>query len=65
MRYHDLKYQGIVTPDGITISLSGSFPGSVYDQSMLFYSGIIEELGEYVDLRNNGGRLYTIYGNPA
>jgi hypothetical protein len=49
VRQHGLKYQSVVTPDGITISLCGPFAGSIHYQNMLDSSDIVEELKEDLD----------------
>jgi hypothetical protein len=45
-RAHGIKYQGIVTPDGLILSLYGPFPGSVHDIFMYRECGIPEKLRE-------------------
>ncbi|KAG2193789.1 hypothetical protein INT47_009931 [Mucor saturninus] len=65
VRYHGLKYQGIVTHDGITVSLSGPFAGAMHDQAVMVSSGIMDDLRKCLDPRETGGELYAIYGDPA
>ncbi|KAG2198818.1 hypothetical protein INT47_000734 [Mucor saturninus] len=65
VRYHGLKYQGIVTPDGITVSLSGPFAGAMHDQAVMVSSGIMDDLRKCLDPCETGGELHAIYGGPA
>lgn len=65
VRFHGLKYQGIVTPDGITVSLCGPFAGAIHDQRMLDSSDILEEMKEQLDCTEADGPFYAIYGDPA
>ncbi|OBZ80851.1 hypothetical protein A0J61_11100 [Choanephora cucurbitarum] len=64
-RNHCLKYKGVVTPDGITSSLLGSYPGAMHDQRMLKESGLLDKLEEHFDQRPSGGKLYALYGDAA
>lgn len=65
IRAHGLKYQGIVCPDGITVSLAGPFVGAMHDQRMLDTSEILSCLENDLDCRSIGGKLYALYGDPA
>lgn len=65
VRQHGLKYQGIVTPDGMTVSLCGPFAGSIHDQNMLDSSSILEEMEQQLDCTGIGGVYYALYGDPA
>lgn len=60
-----IKWQSIVTPDGITVSLCGPFTGSMHVQRMLDESNILPELKELLDQRAGSGPLHAIYGDPA
>ncbi len=62
---HALKYQEIVTPDGFTVSLCGSFAGTMHDLNILDSSNFIDEIKEQLDSNNIGGKFYVIYGDPA
>ncbi|OBZ81146.1 hypothetical protein A0J61_10806, partial [Choanephora cucurbitarum] len=64
-RNHCLKYQGVVTPDGITSSLLGPYPGAMHDQRMLEESELLDKLEEHFDQRHSGGKLYALYGDAA
>nr|CAI5855962.1 unnamed protein product [Callosobruchus analis] len=62
-RVHCLKYQSIVTPDGMTVSLLGAFEGRRHD------AGIFRESHIYAQLENKvrypNGCHYVIYGDLA
>lgn len=58
-----MKYQGIVTPDGITVSLCGPFGCAMDDQSTAVSSGIMDALRRCLDYRKCGRKLYAIYGD--
>nr|CAI5869203.1 unnamed protein product [Callosobruchus analis] len=62
-RVHCLKYQCIVTPDGMTVSLLGAFEGRRHD------AGIFRESHIYAQLENKvrypNGCHYVIYGDLA
>lgn len=60
-----LKYQTIVTPDGITVSLCGPFFGSIYDKNMIDSGNILTELEEELGRRSTGSQQYAIYGDAA
>ena len=65
VRGHGLKYQAVVTPDGITVSLCGPFAGAIHDMNMLDSSDIISELDEILDCEDIGDKFYALYGDPA
>jgi hypothetical protein len=58
---HGLKYQGIVTPDGLVSSLVGPYPGPLNDWSMFRLSKVQSRLRKILAGRR---RLY-LYGDPA
>eukprot|EP01007_Sphenomonas_quadrangularis_P004105 NODE_963_length_1070_cov_143.440744_g792_i0.p1 GENE.NODE_963_length_1070_cov_143.440744_g792_i0~~NODE_963_length_1070_cov_143.440744_g792_i0.p1 ORF type:complete len:245 (+),score=29.51 NODE_963_length_1070_cov_143.440744_g792_i0:262-996(+) len=62
-RRHGLKYQGVITPDGMFISFCGPYPGSRHDMWMLRTSGLLGTLrsifpGNYC-LYGDGGYALT------
>ncbi|BET00689.1 Hypothetical protein NTJ_13505 [Nesidiocoris tenuis] len=61
-RYHCLKYQGILTPDGIIVSLKGSFPGRRHDAGIWVETRMEHTLRE---LCAAVGTKYVLYGDPA
>lgn len=62
-RVHALKFQSVVTPDGIISHLSGPWPGRRHDSWMLGMSGLYPQL----ELWSHGvdGRPMHLYGDPA
>ena len=58
---HGLKYQVIVTPDGLLSSLTQHFPGPWNDWRMLEESGILPRLRLIME----GHRTLYLYGDPA
>ncbi|KAG2200946.1 hypothetical protein INT47_003181 [Mucor saturninus] len=64
-RQHGLKYQAVVTPDGITVSLCGPFAGAIHDMNMLDSSDIVSELDEILNCEDIGDKFYALYGDPA
>jgi len=61
-RVHALKYQSVVTPDGLIAHLSGPFVGRRHDARMLAESGLLEELQAHA---NGPHGAYYLYGDPA
>ncbi|KAG2193020.1 hypothetical protein INT47_012145 [Mucor saturninus] len=65
VRQHGLKYQAVVAPDGITVSLCGPFAVGIHDMNMLDSSDIVSELDEILDCEDIGDKFYALYGDPA
>jgi hypothetical protein len=65
VKYHGLKYQSIVTPDGITVSLYGPYVGRIHDKKMFDKTGVFEKLVATLDYRGVNGQYYAIYGDSA
>lgn len=61
-RKHALKYQSIVSPEGIIIHLYGPIPGSRHDSFLLHESGLKDTLAEVLVF---GDSYFHIYGDPA
>lgn len=61
-RLHCLKYQSIVTPNGLIVSLKGPYIGRRHDAGMFQESGVLQQLLQKVDANGN---LYYIYGDAA
>lgn len=61
-RAHCLKYQGISTPDGIIVHLSGPWIGRRHDAGMFAESGISVSIGQPLLHQNI---QYVLYGDPA
>lgn len=62
-RYHALKYQSVVTPDGIIVNLQGPFPGRRHDAAILRESQFYEQLEGYAVYPN--GSNFVLYGDSA
>ena len=61
-RVHSIKFQSVVTPNGLIANLAGPFEGKRHDSTMLHESGLLTDLrrvGVY-----NGDPL-CLYGDPA
>jgi nuclease HARBI1 len=61
-RCHGIKFQSVVTPDGLIAQLFGPVPGSRHDSYMLAQSRLLSQLRE---LMPQGTPLFSIYGDPA
>ncbi|XP_064468692.1 uncharacterized protein LOC135382956 [Ornithodoros turicata] len=59
-RFHCLKYQGIMCPNGIIVRLDGPYQGNRHDVGILRDSGLYCDLEEFM-----GDRSYVLYGDPA
>lgn len=61
-RAHGIKFQSVVTPDGLVALLFGPILGSRHDSYMLGESGLMPRLHE---LMPEGTELFSLYGDPA
>ncbi|KAH6939933.1 hypothetical protein HPB50_022671 [Hyalomma asiaticum] len=59
-RFHALKYQSIMCPNGIICQLDGCYPGSKHDAGNFGNSPVYAKLEKLVQ-----GRHYCLYGDPA
>lgn len=57
-----MKYQSLLCPDGIVVSLKGAYPGRRHDSGILRESGLYEELQQFTTF---GNRNYVIYGDKG
>jgi hypothetical protein len=64
-RCHGIKFQSVVTPDGLIAMMYGPVPGSRHDSFMLGESNLVQQLREVVPLNNQGIPAYQLYGDPA
>ncbi|XP_031338915.1 uncharacterized protein LOC116167616 [Photinus pyralis] len=62
-RYHCLKYQSVLCPDGIIVSLKGGYPGRRHDAGIFRDSNLYDELERVARLEN--GDVYVLYGDQA
>ncbi|KAJ8915674.1 hypothetical protein NQ315_000606 [Exocentrus adspersus] len=62
-RFHALKYQSVVSPDGIIINLQGPYPGRRHDAAILRESNFHEQLEQHAVFPN--GHSFVVYGDSA
>ncbi|OAD02160.1 hypothetical protein MUCCIDRAFT_82544 [Mucor lusitanicus CBS 277.49] len=62
---HALKYQSIVTPDGITSSMMGPVIGARHDKFMYTMLETEKRLQKYLHISDDEEDNYAIYGDPA
>jgi len=61
-RAHGIKFQSVVTPDGLIACLFGPINGRRHDSFMLRVSHILEQLDQLMPI---DGVMYALYGDPA
>jgi len=57
-----MKYQSVVTPNGIMLRLDGPFNGRRHDSAIVHFSSLIEDCS--INLESNG-KSYAIYGDSG
>ena len=57
-----MKFQGVVTPDGLFVDLWGPVVGTRHDNYILAQSGLMQKLSM---LNSPSGQPYYLYGDPA
>ncbi|CAB1099103.1 unnamed protein product [Ectocarpus sp. CCAP 1310/34] len=62
-RKHAIKFQGVVTPDGLFVELYGAVVGTRHDGHLLAQSALLEKLQTHMN--SPSGHRYCLYGNPA
>ena len=62
-RYHALKFQSVVAPNGLIANLYGPVEGKRYDSGMLMDPGLLNQLQQYSFGQNQ--RPLSIYGDPV
>ncbi|CAB4045578.1 Hypothetical predicted protein [Paramuricea clavata] len=62
-RVHSIKFQSVVTPNGLIANLSGPCEGKKHDSGMLRESGLLTSLEEHSF--SSTGDILCIYGDPA
>lgn len=62
-RFHCVKYQSVVCPDGIVASLLGPFHGNRHDAGILRESNLYEQLETKTKFSDNN--KFVLYGDPA
>lgn len=61
-RVHGIKFQSVVTPNGLISNLSGPFEGKRHDSTMLHESGLLNDLRR---VAFHNGQPLCLYGDPA
>ena len=61
-RVHAIKFQSVVIPNGLIASLSGPYEGKRHDSTMLYESGLLDNLRR---VAHYNGNPLCIYGDPA
>ena len=59
---HSIKFQSVITPNGLIANLTGPFEGKTHDSTMLRESGLLTDLGRVAFY--NGDPL-CLYGQPT
>ena len=62
-RYHTLKFQSVVVPNGLIANSYGPVEGKRHDSGMLMDPGLLNQLQQYSFGQNQ--RPLCIYGDPA
>ena len=62
-RVHGLKFQSVVTPNGMIANLYGPVEARRHDSAMLRMSGLLPELEQHMTMVD--GTIYNLYGDPA
>lgn len=63
-RVHCLKYQSVVTPDGLVAHLYGPTEGRRHDSGMLRESGLLQQLENHMPVPPEGGS-YCVFADQA
>jgi nuclease HARBI1 len=61
-RHHGMKFQSVVTPDGLIALLYGPAAGSVHDSTLLEDSRLVDDLEV---LMPRGTEIFSLYGDSA
>lgn len=62
-RFHGLKFQSVVTPNGLIANLYGPMPGRRHDSALLTASGLMDHMEANFNLPD--GTALCLYGDPA
>jgi len=63
-REHGIKFQSVVTPNGLVANMFGPFEGRRHDAALLADSGLLLKLDALPGLGSNGNK-FAVYGDPA
>ena len=67
-RCHGIKFQSVVTPDGLFASMYGPVSGNRHDSFLLSNSGLLNKLQEFMPddaPEDIAAVIYSLYGDPA
>ena len=67
-RCHGIKFQSVVTPDGIFASMYGPVSGNRHDSFLLSNGGLLNKLQEFMPddaPEDIEAVIYSLYGDPA
>ena len=69
-RNHGIKFQSVVTPDGIFACMYGAINGNRHDSYMLTESELVPRLrllmpGDDGNNQDGGGNIYSLFADPA
>ena len=62
-RVHGIKFQSVITPNGLIANLLGPVEGRKHDSGMLGDSGLCTQLQQYA--RGQNHNILCLYGYPA
>jgi hypothetical protein len=62
---HGIKFQSVVTPDGLIACLFGPIPSARHDSFMLAESGLLTQLSHMMPRNQPGVDVYSLYGDLA
>ena len=64
-RCHGIKFQSVVTPDGLIALMYGPIAGSRHDSFLLGQSNVIQQLRQIMPTDDRGIPAFQLYGDPA
>ena len=65
---HEIKFQSVVTPDGLFVSMYGLVSGNRHDSFLLSKSGLLNKLQQFMPVdapEDIEAVIYSWYGDPA
>lgn len=64
-KMHCIKFQSVICPDGIVISLKGAYEGRRHDAGIFRESGLYEELQQHTVFPEPHPEHFVVYGDQA
>ena len=64
-RCHGIKFQSVVTPDGLYAHFYGPIAGNRHDASLLNFSNLLPKLALFMPDDGTFPVVYSLYGDPA